>query len=126
MSETIQTIQLSGEPYVILPRAEYDRLRLLAKAEELPALPLADKRGTYPAVEYARVSIARKIIQRRAELGLSQTELAKRAGIRVETLCRIETGKMTPSVATVERIERGFEQAQPARGRKRSASAKRR
>lgn len=98
----------------------------MPKPEKLPALPPPDKRGTYPAVEYARASIARKIIQQRAESGLSQTELAKLAGIRVETLCRIETGNMTPSVATIERIERGFEKAAASWGRKKLAVTKRR
>ena len=101
-------ILLEGKPYVIMPRTEYDRLRLLAKAETLPKLPTPDKRGTVPAVEYARASLARKIIQRRAELGLSQKDLAKLAGVRVETLCRIETGKVAASTTTVERIERAF------------------
>lgn len=109
MSNDVQTVQLGGKPYVILSREEYDRLRLLAKAESLPPLPPPDKRGNYPAVEYARVSLARKLIQRRAETGLSQADLAKLSGVRVETLCRIESGKVSPSVATIERIERGFE-----------------
>lgn len=108
-------ILLEGKPYVIMPRAEYDRLRLLAKAETLPPLPKPDKRGTVPAVEYARASMARKIIQRRAELGLSQRELAKLSGVRVETICRIETGKVAASTATVERIERAFIKAEKRR-----------
>lgn len=39
------------------------------------------------------------------ELGLTQTELAKLAGIRQETLSRLEFGKHKPNVRTVERIE---------------------
>jgi transcriptional regulator with XRE-family HTH domain len=38
-------------------------------------------------------------------LGWSQRELARRAGIRPETLCRIESGQTTPTVATVQRID---------------------
>jgi len=109
MSDQVQTIQLNGESYVVMSRNEYDRLRLLAKAETLPALPAPDKRGTFPAVEYARISLARKIILERARLGLSQAELAKLSGVRVETLCRIETGNVSPSTTTMERIERGFQ-----------------
>lgn len=112
MSSEIQVIQLSGKPYVILPRKEYDRLTLLAKAESLPPVPLQDRRGTVPAVDYARASIARKILTRRAALGLSQRDLARRAGVRVETLCRIETGKVTPTVATIERIDRALADAE--------------
>jgi DNA-binding XRE family transcriptional regulator len=118
MNSEIQVIQLSGKPYVILPRKEYERLTLLAKAESLPPVPSSDRRGTVPAVDYARASIARKIIARRAELGLSQRELARLAGVRVETLCRIETGKVSPTVATIERIDRALaEVVTPAKSR---------
>jgi len=117
MMSDVQMIQLSGKPYVILPRDEYDRLTLLAKANTLPPVPAADERGTVPAVDYARASLARKIIQQRAELGLSQRDLAKLAEIRVETLCRIETGKVTPAVVTIERIERGFQKARKRRSK---------
>jgi DNA-binding XRE family transcriptional regulator len=103
-----QTILLEGKPYVVLPRAEYDRLATLAKAGELPPLPKPDAQGNYPAVEYARASLARKIIRDRVAAGLNQRELATMAGVRVETLCRIETGKHTPSVPTVDKIDRAL------------------
>src|SRR3990172_10459274 len=98
-----QTIKFEGKPYVILPRAEYDRLTTLAKAADLPPLPKPNASGNYPAVEYARASLARKIIRDRVAAGLSQRELAELAGVRVETLCRIETGKHTPSVASIDK-----------------------
>ncbi len=107
----VQTILLEGKPYVVLPRDEYDRLATLAKAGELPPLPQPDAGGNYPAVEYARASLARKIIRDRVEAGLSQRELALRAGVRVETLCRIETGKHTPSVPTIDKLDRALKQA---------------
>ena len=58
-----------------------------------------DADGTHPAKEYMLASLARKIIRHRRMLGLSQAELARRAGIRPETLNRIEQGKHSPSVA---------------------------
>jgi DNA-binding XRE family transcriptional regulator len=67
--------------------------------------------GNYPAVEYARASLARKIIKARRTAGLSQVELARRAGIRPETLNRIEKGKTTPDVATIAKIDRALETA---------------
>ena len=51
------------------------------------------------------VSIARDIIRQRRELGLTQAQLAKLAGIRQETLSRLESGKHKPNVRTIERIE---------------------
>jgi ribosome-binding protein aMBF1 (putative translation factor) len=104
----MQTIVLEGRPYVVVPRDEYERLTGLAKAGELPPLPQPDAQGNYPAVEYARASLARKIIRDRVAAGLSQRELATMAGVRVETLCRIETGKHTPSVPTVEKIDQAL------------------
>jgi transcriptional regulator with XRE-family HTH domain len=37
---------------------------------------------------------------------LSQAEVAKRAGIRQETVSRLESGKHAPTVRTVEKIDR--------------------
>ncbi|MBI3835860.1 MAG: helix-turn-helix transcriptional regulator [Planctomycetes bacterium] len=102
-------VKLDGRDYVILPRVEFDRLAGLAKVAELPTLPDAGADGNYPAVDYARASLARNIIRKRVEAGLTQRELAKRAGIRHETLCRLESGKHTPSVATITRIERALQ-----------------
>ena len=114
---SVQNIHLDGKTYVVLEREEYDRLAALAKAGELPPLPPADADGNVPAVEYARASLARKIIRDRVTAGLNQKELAQRAGIRVETLCRIETGKHTPSVATITKIDRALKQARKRKGR---------
>ncbi len=108
---TQQTLMIDGKPYVLLPRQEYERLTTLAKAADLPPLPEADANGEYPAVEYARGSLARKIIRERAALGLSQRELARRAGISFEHLSRIETGKHIPSVPTIDKLDRALKQA---------------
>ncbi|MCD4728376.1 MAG: helix-turn-helix domain-containing protein [Pirellulales bacterium] len=108
---TQQTIMVEGKPYVFLPRDEYDRLTTLAKAAELPELPKPDAAGNYPAVEYARASLARKIIRDRVAVGLTQRALAKLAGISVEHLCRIETGKHVPSISTIDKIDRALKQA---------------
>jgi transcriptional regulator with XRE-family HTH domain len=78
---------------------------------KLPPLPEPEARGNYPAVEYARASLARKIIRDRVAAGLSQRDLATRAGVRVETLCRIETGKHIPRVPTIDKIHRALKRA---------------
>jgi len=80
--------------------------------EKLPPLPQPNAEGNYPAIEYARASLARKIIRQRRAAGLTQADLARRAGIRPETLNRIERGKATPDIAMVEKIARAIEQAQ--------------
>jgi DNA-binding XRE family transcriptional regulator len=116
MMATQQTIMVDGKPYVLLPRAEYERLTTLAKAAELPALPVPDAEGNYQAVDYARASLARKILRDRVALGWTQRELAKRAGISFEHLCRIESGKHTPSVPTIDKIDRALHQRRKAPG----------
>ena len=104
-------VTIDGKDFIILERAEFERLKTLAKAAELPPLPKPDVHGRFPAIEYARASIAREIIQGRVKAGLNQKQLATLAGVRVETLCRIETGKHTPSVPTIERIDRALRKA---------------
>jgi DNA-binding XRE family transcriptional regulator len=116
-----QNIMLDGKPYVVLPRAEYDRLSTLAKAGDLPPLPKPDSRGNYPAVEYARASLARKLIRDRVAAGLNQRELATKAGVRVETVCRIETGKHTPSVPTIDKIDRALKLHAKSKTKRRGA-----
>jgi len=111
MSLRITTVTLAGQRFVILPEAEYRRLRGKTSEEAEPVLPAPDARGNYPAVEAARVLLARKIIRRRRAAGLSQVELARRAGVRVETLSRLEHAKHSPNVATVDKIVRALDAA---------------
>ena len=108
----VRYLDLAGKKWAILPEAEYRRL--LARSGEragLPHLPSPDAKGTLPAVEYARASPAREIIRRRRAAGLAQAQLARLAGIRPETLCRIERGKSTPDVAIIAKIERALQAA---------------
>jgi DNA-binding XRE family transcriptional regulator len=102
------TVTIEGKRFVILPEAEYEQMRGTRPSDEpaMPPLPKMLPNGNYPAIEYARAVTARDIITARRRLGLSQAELARRAGIRVETLNRIERAKMTPSVATMQKLER--------------------
>jgi ribosome-binding protein aMBF1 (putative translation factor) len=108
---------------VTLPRVEYERL--LAKAGEAltdggrgPALPKPDARGNLPAVEYIRASIARELIRQRHAAGLTQVELAARAGVRQETVSHIESGRHTVSEPVMRKIEKALAQC---RRRRRSA-----
>ena len=51
-----------------------------------------------------RTSLAEKLVRRRVAAGLSQAELARQAGIRPETLNRIERGRTSPDFATVRKL----------------------
>ncbi|MBN1343225.1 MAG: helix-turn-helix transcriptional regulator [Phycisphaerae bacterium] len=100
-------VELDGKRWAIMPEKEYKRLTAHAgEQDDGPTLPSPDERGEYPAVEYARVSLARKVTRARRRAGLSQAELARRAGIRPETLNRIEKGRTTPETATITKIQR--------------------
>jgi DNA-binding XRE family transcriptional regulator len=85
---------------------------LLRKADVWePDLPAPDASGNYPAREALAVLQARDILRARRKLGLSQAELARRAGIRPETLNRIEQGRNKPSVPTIAKIDRALKAA---------------
>jgi DNA-binding XRE family transcriptional regulator len=112
MAVEVQTVVLAGQRFVILPEGEYQRLT--GRGEE-PPLPSPDANGNYPAVVAGRVLLARDILRGRRAAGLTQVELARLAGIRPETLNRIEKGKHTPTVATVEKIDRVLSRATDGR-----------
>lgn len=112
----VQTVTLTGERFVILPEAEY--LRLLGEEAE-PQLPATDDKGRYPAVNAARVILARKLIRARRALGWSQADLARKAGVRVETLNRLERGKHSPNVATVDKLSRALRAGEAKQNAKR-------
>jgi DNA-binding XRE family transcriptional regulator len=89
-----------------------ERPKLLEDTDtDLPPLPPADERGRYPAIETARVIIARQIIRGRKAAGWTQAELAARAGVRQETISRIETGKHSPGLKTMAKIDGALQQA---------------
>lgn len=95
------TVEIMGTRFVLIPEAE---LKAIEKAS-LPPLPPTLPNGNRDATLYADASIARSIVNKRHELGLTQVQLAKLAGIRQETLSRLESGKHKPNLRTVERIE---------------------
>lgn len=77
----------------------------------VPAMPVTTASGNLPAVSAARVNIARNIITRRRSVGLTQKALAEAAGIRVETLNRIEKAKVSPDFDTIDKIENALSAA---------------
>jgi DNA-binding XRE family transcriptional regulator len=109
------TIQLGKRRFVVVPESEYQQLQRRASVSgdvNWPELPRKLASGNYPAVEALRVGLARKLIKRRWAVGLTQAEVARRAGIRAETLNRIEKGKVTADTATVAKITNVLEEAE--------------
>jgi len=102
---------IKGKRMVLLTQAHFNELVRKADLWE-PVLPRPDAQGNYPAKEAMAVSVALDILRHRRRLGLSQAELARRAGIRPETLNRIEQGRNKPSVPTIAKIERALKAAE--------------
>ena len=117
----LQRIEVAGQRFVLVEEAEYERL--CAKASEtvplddesLPPLPEPDRHGRFPALAYARASLARDVIRDRRAAGLTQQELADLAGTRQETISRIESGNYTASHKLIERIDRALKSAKKAK-----------
>ncbi len=121
-SSAVQTLTVAGQRFVLLPESEYRRLQA-DSGESGPQLPPPDAQGNYPAAATLRAMVARDIVQHRRALGLSQAELARRAGIRVETLNRLEQGKHSPSIRTVEQLDRALQAAEAQAGETRARPA---
>jgi ribosome-binding protein aMBF1 (putative translation factor) len=90
--------------------AARSRKRHEAKAAA-PALPPQDADGNFPATETLRAILAQQIIRRRQAAGWTQAQLAEHAGVRQETVSRIESGKNAPNVATVDKLDRALNEA---------------
>jgi len=90
-----QRIQLDGKWYIILPEDEFRSLTQTnasnGAVDVLDALNVSDQR------------LADRLLLRRQEAGLTQKDLALRAGIRVETLNRFEKGRTTPDFKTIRK-----------------------
>jgi DNA-binding XRE family transcriptional regulator len=105
---------LDGKPVVVLDEAEY--VRLQQKADEWGPLPKPPAPGgSYPGEPF-RASFARELVRQRRRLGLTQAALARKAGIRPETLNRLEHGRHTPTAATAAKIERALQAVRAEEG----------
>ncbi len=103
-------VELDGVRYVILRESVFEELCRRAK---VPVQPGPNEQGT-PSEELDGANLAGKLIRRRQASGLSQAELARRAGIRPETLNRIERGRTTPDFATIRKLVLAMDAAEQA------------
>lgn len=91
-----QRVQLDGIWYVILREDEFRMLtqprKPAGRPDALDAMNISDQR------------LADRLLQRRQQAGLTQKDLATRAGVRIETLNRIEKGRTTPDFKTVRKL----------------------
>jgi transcriptional regulator with XRE-family HTH domain len=97
-----QTVHLDGNRYVILRESVFQQLCRHAGVQTPKPPPSGESRAQ--DIETDRMSLAEKLTERRRATGMSQATLARRAGIRPETLNRIERGKTTPDFTTVRKL----------------------
>ena len=95
-------IELDGLRYVILRESVFEYI--CERAGLAGGAAAADDRRATPGLDLDGPSLAEKLVRRRRAAGLSQAELARRAGVRAETLNRIERGRTTPDFATVRKL----------------------
>jgi DNA-binding XRE family transcriptional regulator len=110
VSTTTKVARQVAGGYIVLPRSAYAHLRRYGK----------NARYVVDAVEYANWSIGRDLRRQRLAAGLTQAEVARRAGIRVETLSRLENARGNPTVATVSKIVRAISRAGRPKARRRA------
>jgi DNA-binding XRE family transcriptional regulator len=105
-----QILELGDKQFVVIERKEFERLtgRPIDNGTPLPPLPKPDANGNYPAIAYGRTLLARRIVAARNRAGWSQAELARRSGVRKETIHRIEAAKNNPDESTYNKIEKAF------------------
>jgi DNA-binding XRE family transcriptional regulator len=105
------SVELDGVRYVILREKVFQLLCEKANVSpEQSSLSGAEE----SAFDLDKPSLAEKLLRRRQTSGLSQAELARRAGVRPETLNRIERGKTTPDFATVRKLVVAMNEAEKA------------
>ncbi len=92
-----QAVEIQGKPFVLVSKPDFDRLCRQAEG------PRAD------ASAIARDSVGPDLRARRRQARRTLAEVAGCAGIREETLSRIENGRTNPTVATVRAILRALE-----------------
>ena len=103
---TIQTINTASEELIVIGRSEFESL--MEKAGVLPPKVAPDRHGGIDARASVNISIARSLISDRIKRGWTQTELARRAGVRLETIGRIEAGKHVARRETLLKLDRAL------------------
>ncbi len=115
---TYEVVELGGTRYAILPEVLLRQVCRRAKVQAVaPRERQAGPDGLLQAEQFDARVLADRLVARRKQAGLSQAQLARRAGVRAETLNRIERNKVTPDYATIRKLVTAIKAAEAeARG----------
>jgi DNA-binding XRE family transcriptional regulator len=108
----VRNVTLDGQRYVMVAHKDWEKI--LRQSRNSPAgphkqpPPLAD--GSY-SIEHVRISLANKMISRRIAAGLTQGQLARLAGVRVETISRMENALHMPNARTFDKLDRALKRS---------------
>ena len=112
---TIRNVTMDGRDYVLIPRPEWEAfMGKTARSRKSLKQPSRLPDGSF-GIEHVRISLANKMIARRKAAGLTQAQLARLSGVRVETISRLEHGLHMPGVATFDKIARALNRAKKRR-----------
>ena len=101
------SLTINGHEYVAVPIERWTKIPAKWRAQMNPDAPehFRTVTGDYDAIPALRASIARDIIQARLARGWSQRQLAGAAGVRQATVVSVESGRQTPNIRTIEKLE---------------------
>lgn len=96
------SVEIDGTRYFLVPEAELEAMQAATKRKK-KSRKAGSTRGL---AEFAvdDLTLAQRLRHRREEVGLTQLDLAIQAGLRHETLNRIERGKTTPDFKTIRKL----------------------
>ena len=111
MTAKVQYLDVKGrKAFAVLPISEYEKL--LAAADDARDLAIAVAEAgaeIFPAAAAERIFAGEQPLRVfRDHRGLTQTELAGRAGVGQDVVSRIESGKMTGMVDTLAALAKAL------------------
>lgn len=107
---SVRNVTLDGQHFVLVPRHQWKTM--IQSARSTPSVQTS---GETFGIDDVRKSLASRMAGRRRAAGLTQSQLARMARVRVETISRLENGLHMPGVRTFDKIDRALARASKRR-----------
>jgi DNA-binding XRE family transcriptional regulator len=98
------SMELGGTRYAVVPEATLMALCRRAGVEARRASDGGGQESLEEGLPESLEGLSRRLAERRKRAGLTQSDLAQRAGVRVETVNRIERGRVMPDFGTIRKL----------------------